>query len=128
MVYIKLFESYFSDGKTWEEVSHFEFSKFINNHKLISNYGEAFDIFDEAYNLYQKDPDDFNNNQYEKKADHLIIYLVRRKIDIVISAFEDSWYTIKVCKFKDYSDDDYYTIDYYIADDWEGLNDWLQHF
>lgn len=135
MNHIKLFEAYFDEKEdtTWEEISYDQFTDFVKTHQSIKNhdYSDIFDIFDEAYNLYQKDGEDYNHNQYrigKYWAYPIEFYLVPKKTDIFISAFEDDWYTISVCKYRDYSDDDYYSQDRYLADGIEGVNDWLTQF
>lgn len=132
MNYLKLFEAYFDDKEdtTWEEISSGQFMEFQMTHPRIMNhdYNDAFDIFDESYNLYQKDSNDFNNNQYRITPTALEIYLVSKKTDIYVSALEDDYYFIKVLKYRDYSDEDYYDVDYFLADGIEGVNDWLAQF
>jgi len=128
MKYLKLFEAYFNgDDITWEEISSEQHQEFGKDHPKILNYkyDDVFDIFDSAYNLYQKDEDDLNNNQYRITPSSLEIYLVSKKTDIFISAHEDSWYSIRVCKYRNHDDVDYYSSDYYLADDIEGVDEWL---
>ena len=45
-----------------------------------------------------------------------------------MSALEDDYYFIIVLKYRDYSDEDYYITDYFLADGIEGVNDWLVRF
>lgn len=132
MNYLKLFEAYF-DGQedtTWEEVDTYQLREFEETHpKIIDyDYDDVFEIFDETYNLYQKDFHDFNNNQYRKMPLALEIYLVNKKIDIFISIYQDDWYSIRVCKYRSSEDDDYYSVDNYLADGIDGVNDWIAQF
>lgn len=132
MNYLKLFEAYF-DGKedtTWEEVDTYQLREFEETHpKIIDyDYDDIFEIFDETYNLYQKDFHDFNNNQYRKMPLALEIYLVNKKIDIFISIYQDDWYSIRVCKYRSSGDDDYYSVDNYLTDGIDGVNDWVAQF
>lgn len=132
MNYLKLFEAYF-DGKedtTWEEVDAYQLREFEETHpKIIDyDYDDVFEIFDETYNLYQKDFHDFNNNQYRKMPLALEIYLANKKIDIFISIYQDDWYSIRVCKYRSSEDDDYYSVDNYLADGIDGVNDWIAQF
>lgn len=132
MNYLKLFEAYFDNKEdtTWEEVDTYQLREFEETHpKIIDyDYDDVFEIFDETYNLYQKDFHDFNNNQYRKMPLALEIYLVNKKIDIFISIYQDDWYSIRVCKYRSSEDDDYYSVDNYLADGIDGVNDWIAQF
>jgi hypothetical protein len=132
MNYLKLFEAYFDakENTTWEKVNIYQLIEFEKKHPKIINYDydDVFEIFDDTYNLYQRDFNDFNNNQYRKTPLALEIYLVNKKTDIFISAHQDNWYSIRVCKYKKSEDSDYYSIDNYLIDDIEGINDWLGYF
>ena len=132
MNYLKLFEAYFDNKEdtTWEEVDAYQLREFEETHpKIIDyDYDDVFEIFDETYNLYQKDFHDFNNNQYRKMPLALEIYLVNKKIDIFISIYQDDWYSIRVCKYRSSEDDDYYSVDNYLADGIDGVNDWIDQF
>jgi hypothetical protein len=132
MNYLKLFEAYFDNKKdtTWEEVDTYQLREFEETHpKIIDyDYDDVFEIFDETYNLYQKDFHDFNNNQYRKMPLAIEIYLVNKKIDIFISIYQDDWYSIRVCKYRSSEDDDYYSVDNYLADGIDGVNDWIAQF
>jgi hypothetical protein len=54
--------------------------------------------------------------------------LVNKKIDIFISIYQDDWYSIRVCKYRSSEDDDYYSVDNYLADGIDGVNDWIAQF
>lgn len=129
MNYLKLFEAYFDESKTWEEVNIHDYHLFSRSHQKKENhdYSEELDIFENALgNLYQRDEDDFNNNQYRVHLGALDIHLVRRKIDIIVKAFEDDWYTIMKGKYHYYEDTDYSEQDFFIVDSLEGVDDWIQ--
>lgn len=132
MNYLKLFEAYFdgNEDTTWEEVDTYQLREFEETHpKIIDyDYDDVFEIFDEAYNLYQKDFHDFNNNQYRKMPLALEIYLVNKKVDIFISIYQDDWYSIRVCKYRSSGDDYYYSVDNYLTDGIDGVNDWVAQF
>lgn len=129
MNYLKLFEAYFDESKTWEEVDVHNYHLFSSSHKKKENhdYSEELDIFEGALgNLYQRDEDDFNNNQYRVHLGALDVYLVRRKIDVIVRAFEDDWYTImKLVQNNPYHrNSDIYL--FYIVDSLEGIDEWIQ--
>lgn len=153
--YIKLYEAYFdnSDSETWELIDYAQYISFDRSHNTIMNYDydKELNMFDSIYELYPKEGGDFDNNQYKlnpstdayhlrlhNKVQHnksfcpnsfivLEIYLVPKKTDIFISAYEDEWYTIKFCKYRKYEDVDYTSTIYYIADGLQGLKDWLDN-
>ena len=128
MNYLKVFEAYFDESKSWEEVEINRYHSFIRTHqrKVAYKYSQELDIFEGAYNLYQRDEDDYDHHQYRIKNDTLEIYLVPHKIDVFVRAFEDDWYTIMKGKYRNYDDTDYSEQDFFIVDSLEGINDWIE--
>lgn len=137
MVHLKLFEAYFDSDGVYEEVSYQKLNEFMSSHTNIENYKyeQELEMIDKLFNLYQRDVDDFNNNQYDVTHNYqnsyhdsslLEIYLVRKKIDIFISAYDDEWYTIRYCEYRRYDDLDYSKQLYYICDGLDGLNQWFK--
>lgn len=100
-------------------------SNFLSHH---SGSTMVFHIRIDDTDEYQKDFHDFNNNQYRKMPLALEIYLVSKKIDIFISIYQDDWYSIRVCRYRSSEDDDYYSVDNYLADGIDGVNDWIAQF
>jgi len=128
MNHIKLFEAYFDESKSWEEVTINQYRDFSNSHQKKSNYkydGEL-GIFEDIYDLYERDSDDYDHHQYRIHLNTLEILLVPHKIDIFVRAFEDDWYTIEAAKYHDYEDTDYSKQNYFIVDSLDGINDWIQ--
>ena len=141
MNYIKLYEAYFSNSKTYELINNVQYSSFIETHNTINyySYDKELNIINSIYNLSKKGKMFSGYDEYDIKTmpwqgtnddfvcQELVIYLKpnpRRttyRIVVHIEAFEDEWYIIKYCDYLNIIST--YSRKFYVVDGLDGIND-----
>ena len=134
---IKTFEEY--SQKLWKKVAMGQYLDLRRRKGDSSDYDKVFDLFDSRFDLvpYEGNENDIEfrsyiPNEYKYRYDkngnknELVLYFKKQKVDIHIISLNDEWYALEVGKYYNYYDENYDTVDYYVCDGFDGINQWLE--